>query len=134
MLDSVEVRTYMRPAITVEQSKTVAEASQIILKHKISGLTVVDKDGALTGILSELDCLRAMVDAVYNGGVPGAALVQDVMTKDVESNRPNEDIVSVASSMLRQNHRRRPVVENGKLVGQLTCRQLLAAMEGFRKK
>jgi len=46
---------------------------------------------------------------------------------------PNEDIVSVAQDMLMKNKRRRPVVEDGKLIGQITCRQLLSAVMGFRK-
>jgi CBS domain-containing protein len=44
---------------------------------------------------------------------------------------PDEDIVDVAQDMLRKNKRRRPVVENGKLVGQITCRQVLNAVMKF---
>ena len=44
---------------------------------------------------------------------------------------PDEDIVNVAQDMLAQNKRRRPVVENGKLIGQVTCRQLLTAVRKF---
>ncbi|MFT5209874.1 MAG: CBS domain-containing protein [Flavobacterium sp.] len=131
MSDSIQVRDYMQPTVTVNRSATVSEAAQIILEHKISGVTVVDESGNLAGILSELDCLRAIVNAVYNGSLPGAAIVEDVMTKEVESNSPNEDIVSVAASMLDHKHRRRPVVENGKLVGQVSCRQILKAIKDF---
>ena len=134
MSDSVQVRDYMQPTVTVIKSATVSEAAQIILEHKISGVTVVDEKGNLAGILSELDCLRAIVNAVYNGSLPGAAIVEDVMTKEVESNSPSEDIVSVAASMLDHKHRRRPVVENGKLLGQVSCRQILAAIKGFGSK
>ena len=45
---------------------------------------------------------------------------------------PNEDITDVAQDMLLKNKRRRPVVEDGKLVGQITCRQLLGALKKFR--
>jgi signal-transduction protein with cAMP-binding, CBS, and nucleotidyltransferase domain len=34
--------------------------------------------------------------------------------------------------MLMNNKRRRPVVENGRLIGQITCRQLLKAVQDFR--
>ncbi len=131
MSGSIQVRDYMQPTVTVHQSATVSEAAQIILEHKISGVTVVDESGNLAGILSELDCLRAIVNAVYNGSLPGAAIVEDVMTKEVESNSPNEDIVSVAASMLDHKHRRRPIVENGKLLGQVSCRQILRAIKDF---
>lgn len=131
MANSILVRDYMTQARTVNQSITIAEAAKEILASKISGISVVNDDGDLVGMLSELDCLRSVVDA-YNGGVPGAAKVADVMTRDVETNSPNEDIINVAASMLDHKHRRRPVVENGKLVGQLTCRSILGAIKDFR--
>ena len=59
------------------------------------------------------------------------ALVKDIMTLDVEVNHPTDDIVTVAASMLDHKHRRRPIVVDGKLVGQLTCRQILGAIKDF---
>ena len=50
----------------------------------------------------------------------------------VQDDIANEDIVDVAQDMLLKNKRRRPVVENGKLIGQITCRQLLSAVKKFR--
>ena len=131
MTKSVEVREYMRTPRTVKQSVTVSEASQVIIENRVSGVVVVDDAGNLVGMLSELDCMRAIVSAVYNGGTPGAELVQAVMTKEVAVNSPSEDIITVAAEMLKQKHRRRPIVENGKLVGQISCRQLLRAINDF---
>ncbi|MFT7686894.1 MAG: CBS domain-containing protein [Candidatus Azotimanducaceae bacterium] len=134
MPDSIKVKDYMQPTVTIIKTATVSEAAQLILEQKISGVTVVDEAGNLAGILSELDCLRAIVNAVYNGSLPGAAIVEDVMTKDVETNSPSEDIVSVSASMLDHKHRRRPIVENGKLLGQVSCRQILRAIKDFGSK
>jgi CBS domain-containing protein len=120
-----------RKPVTVTAEMNIYDASQIILEHKISGVAVVDADNNLVGILSELDCMRALVTSVYNGSDPGGALVKDVMTANVEVNKPDDDIISVASSMLDHKHRRRPVVVDGKLVGQLTCRQILGAIKDF---
>lgn len=132
MANSVLVRDYMTKARTVNESVTVAEASKEILANKLSGISVISDNGDLVGMLSELDCLRAIVDSTYNGGVPGAIKVSDIMTKNVETNHPDEDIVTVAASMLDHKHRRRPVVEDGKLVGQLTCRLILGAIKDFK--
>ena len=131
MSKSIEVREYMHKPVTVEQDITVSEASQIILNNKLSGVVVVDNDHNLVGMLSELDCLKAMVSAVYNGNMPGTEKVKYIMTTNVEVNRPQEDIITVAATMLDHKHRRRPVIENGKLVGQITCRQLLRAIADF---
>lgn len=134
MQKSVAVRAYMRKPVTVNQNATIAEAAQVILNNKLSGVTVIDDNGTLVGMLSELDCLRAIVDAAYNGEVPGAMKVADLMTADVEVNHPDEDIVTVAASMLDHKHRRRPVVEDGKLVGQITCRMILGAIKEFGER
>ena len=52
------------------------------------------------GMLSELDCLRVILAGVYNDEEYGAALVGDVMTREVEVQHPHDDIVDVATSML----------------------------------
>ncbi len=134
MPNSVLVRDYMTKPKCVEENLTVAEAAQVIMTNKLSGVTVINADGGLVGMLSELDCLGSIVDAAYNGDKPGAARVADIMTKNVATNGPDEDIITVAASMLEHKHRRRPVVENGKLVGQLTCRIILGAIKDFKSR
>lgn len=132
MLQSVNLRDYMLlNPVKVHPSDNVIDAMKVILENKISGVCVIDDDANLVGILSEMDCLRAVLGAIYNDANIG--LVGEYMSTDnlVIAN-PNEDIVSVAQDMLAKNRRRRPVVENGKLVGQITCRQLLSAVMKFR--
>ena len=132
MPKSVEVSQYMQHKhITVMADMNIYDASRKILENKVSGVVVIGANNNLVGMLSELDCLRALVTSVYNGADPGGALVKDIMTLDVEVNHPTDDIVSVAASMLDHKHRRRPIVVDGKLVGQLTCRQILGAIKDF---
>ena len=132
MLQSVKLRDYMiLNPVKVRANDSVKEAMKTIIDNKISGVCVVDDEANLVGILSEMDCLRAVLAAVYNDS--GIGLVSDYMvTENLLVAHPNEDIVDVAQDMLRQNKRRRPVIENGKLVGQITCRQLLSAVMKFR--
>ena len=132
MLQSVNLRDYMLPnPVKVRAGDNVLDAMQVIIDNKISGVCVVDNDGNLVGILSELDCLRAVLGAIYNNS--GIGSVSDHMATDnLVVAHPNEDIVDVAQDMLLKNKRRRPVVENGKLIGQITCRQLLSAVKKFR--
>ena len=131
MLRSVELKDYMLThPVTVSVDDDMGEAIRLIIDNKISGLCVVDGDGRLVGILSELDCLRAMLRASYNEACIG--MVREYMADDnlVVAN-PHEDITDVAQDMLQKNKRRRPVVEDGRLVGQITCRQLLTAVKNF---
>ena len=131
MLQSVNLRDYMLPnPVKVKPDDSVVEAMRVIIDNKISGVCVVDVDGNLVGILSELDCLRAALGATYNK--TGVGLVRDHMTGDnLLVAHPNENILDVAQEMLLKKHRRLPVVENGRLIGQITCRQLLAAVRKF---
>lgn len=131
MLQSVNLRDYMLPnPVKVKPDDSVLDAMRVIIDNKISGVCVVDADGNLVGILSELDCLRAALGATYNN--TGVGLVRDNMTGDnLLVAHPDENILDVAQDMLLKKHRRRPVVENGRLIGQITCRQLLSAVKKF---
>jgi CBS domain-containing protein len=134
MRKSVEVRQYMlNKPVSVKPEMTIFEASHQILAHKISGVCVVDDQNILVGMLSELDCMRAIISSAYNDNEPSGSgmRVQDIMTREVDVNHPDDDIVGVASQMLERRQRRRPIVEDGKLVGQLTCRQILKASKEF---
>lgn len=131
MLQSVNLRDYMLlNPVKVHAEDNLMDAMKVIIDNKISGVCVVDADANLVGILSELDCLRAVLGAVYNRSNIG--VVGDHMSADnLIVAHPNEDIVNVAQDMLMKSKRRRPVVENGKLIGQITCRQLLSAVMKF---
>jgi len=117
--------------VKVKADDNLLEAMQVIIDNKISGVCVVDTDENLVGILSELDCLRGALSAIYNDS--GIGLVGEYMASDnLVVAHPEEDIIDVAQDMLLKNKRRRPVVEDGKLVGQITCRTLLNAVKSFR--
>lgn len=133
MLRSVNIRDYMQDKpVTVPDSAPLIEAMQKILSHRISGLCVVDDQHRLVGMLSELDCLRGVLDATYQSGSGGLGQVNEYMTRELDVAALSENIVSVASDMVSKRQRRRPVVDdNGRLIGQITCRQLLNAVRDF---
>lgn len=130
----MQVRDHMinRPVVVNPETDLFAAIHKILV-HKISGVSVVDENRKLIGILSELDCLRAILSGSYHQEEVGTILVKDHMTAgNLETVGPDEQIVDVALSMLDHKHRRRPVVdERGNLLGQLTCRQLLKGVKDF---
>jgi len=132
MLRSVEMKDYMlTDPVKVKADAQVYDAIHLLLVYKVSGLCVVDDAGHLVGVLSELDCLRAILSSVYNEN-PSAGTVGDYMTTEVISVRTTDNIVDVAADMLKHKHRRRPVIQDdGLLIGQVTCRQLLRAVKEF---
>jgi CBS domain-containing protein len=117
--------------VKVKAEDNILDAMQVIIDNKISGVCVVDGEANLVGVLSELDCLRAVLGAIYNNSSIGS-VGEHMATDNLVVAHPNEDIVDVAQDMLLKNKRRRPVVEDGKLIGQITCRQLLCAVKKFR--
>lgn len=133
MFHSVDLSDYMlhNPA-RIHQDADLFDAVAMILDARISGLCVVDDHNNLVGVLSELDCLGATLSSMYEGGRNVGAVREYMTTVDrVAVASPGDDIVDVAKDMLRCKHRRRPVVRGGKLVGQITCRQLLRAIKEF---
>lgn len=132
MSRSLSLDSYMvKNPVKVKASATVLEAVQVIIEHQVSGVCVMDDNDKLVGMLSELDCLRTIIEKVYDNNQPDAGYVYEAMTRDVEINKPEDDIISVASSMLKDGHRRRPILDGDSLVGQVTCRQLLGAIKNF---
>jgi len=131
MLKSVNLRDYMLTnPVKVKPDDNVLDAMQVIIHNKISGVCVVDEEGNLVGVLSEMDCLQAVLGATYNNTNIG--LVNEHMSSDnLVVAHPQENILDVAQDMLLKNKQRRPVVEEGRLIGQITCRQLLSAVRRF---
>jgi len=131
MLRSVDLKDYMlEKPVTIAPDASLIEAVDLITRNRVSGLCVTSDDGSLLGILSELDCLRGILDATYSQGTVG--LVREHMvTENINSARISDDIINVATDMLAKGQRRRPVItDNNQLIGQITCRQILA---GIRK-
>lgn len=131
MLKSVKVSDHMlKKPVLVHPDTDIFEAMHLILVNKISGVTVVDNRHRPVGILSELDCIGAILSPSYHQEEIGVHKVEDYMSSPVESVLADENIIEVAQSMLDHKRRRRPVVDSeGILIGQLTCRQLLRAIK-----
>ncbi|MCI2282141.1 CBS domain-containing protein [Colwellia sp. MSW7] len=133
MLQSVDLRDYMITGpIKVREDANLFDAMKAIIDNKVSGVCVINENKTLVGVLSEMDCLAAVLKATYNH--VGVGAVREYMTKEnLVVAHPNDDIIDVAQDMLLKKHRRRPVVENGELVGQVSCRQLLTAVNKFHR-
>jgi CBS domain-containing protein len=116
--------------ITLSPDMDVYKAIQILLDGKITGAAVVDEKERLVGILSEKDCLRTLVHGAYSS-LPGGK-VSDYMTKNVVTIHPDLDIFTVADTFLKRAFRRLLVVKEGKLVGQITRRDLLRAIQKIK--
>ena len=122
----VVVRDFMvTRLITLAPDMDIFAAIRLLLHHRISGAPVVDAERRLIGVLSEKDCLRLFASGAYYTGVAGK--VEDYMTRDVVTATPEDELFQVADLLLERAFRRLPVVEGGKLVGQVSRRDVLVA-------
>jgi len=101
------------------------EAIGLLLKHRISGAPVVDADGTFIGVFSEMSCLRMLVKAAYEQ-LPTTQLFAFVET-DAETIDEDTDLLTIAQRFLSTETRRLPVLSDGKLIGQISRRDVLSA-------
>lgn len=114
--------------ITFTPQTSIKEAMNTIVKKKISGAPVVDKSGRLIGLLSEKDCIRAVLEGPYNQRPSLTETVGDFMSTEVRTMTPDKSIMDVALEFAHSQYKRFPVVENGRLVGQISRVDILQAI------
>ena len=133
-MKSVKVRDYMTTRlVTFEEKTDVLEAMNVLLTNKISGAPVVDQDGNMVGILSEVDLMQVVVQDSYYDESQG--IVSDYMRADVDTINADMDIYTLAEKFLKEHRRRYPVVaSDGRLVGQISRRDVLRAAKDFTAK
>jgi len=105
----------------------ILKAISLLLKHHISGAPIVDNKGRLLGILTERDCIKVAVNAGYFDDFGGQ--VSDYMTANVETVSMDDNLMDVAQKLVESSFRRYPVIADGILVGLITRRDILAALE-----
>ncbi|HSW15182.1 MAG TPA: CBS domain-containing protein [Solimonas sp.] len=128
VLDSKRVRDYMaRNLVTFTPDTEVLSAIHQIVKHRISGAPVVDRDGKLLGMLSEKDCLKVALVAGAEG-VP-AGLVEDFMSRNASTVDADDSLLDIANRFIDAPFKRFPVLESGKLVGQISRSDILRAID-----
>jgi len=127
MLHKILVKDYMaRNLVTLQPDNEVLHAVHTLVEHNISGAPVVDKDGKLVGMLTEKDCMRVILEATYYSEYGG--LVSEYMSSDVETMNAEDSIVEVAERFLNKRYHRYPVMDNNRLVGQISRGDVIRAL------
>ena len=127
---SALVRDYMAgKLVTFKPDTDVLDAIHELIHHRIAGAPVVDDQGELVGMLSELDCMKIALNAGYYGDRGGP--VSEFMTPDVETVDADMNIIDLAQRFLHSKFRRFPVMHENRLVGQISRRDVLRALEAL---
>lgn len=134
MLKSVKVEDYMATGLVTFHPETdLFAAINSLLEYRISGAPVTNEQGDLVGIISEVDCLKAILTLTYHEEEVGGT-VGGYMTPNVETVKHDADIIQVARIFIDKGRRRLPVTREGKLVGQISRSDILRAVEEFAQK
>lgn len=129
-LRSARVRDYMATQLVLlDPGMEIVRATNLLIRHDISGAPVVDQEGRLVGILTERDCMRVAVEAEYHA-MPGG-LVRDVMSTDPQFVSPDDSIFQLARQFIEHKYRRYPVVENDRVTGLISRRDVMRALGQF---
>ncbi len=114
MLVSHILREKGRDVLAIGPEATLAEAARVLTRNRIGALIVRDGRGALAGIVSERDIVRAIAEA----GIAALALtVADRMTREVATCAETDTIAEIMETMTRCRFRHMPVLEKGEVVG-----------------
>ena len=131
------VADYMdRDFVTLSPGLSINKAMTILVKNKLIAALVVDDQGLPVGLLAENDCLKVLLNQAYYNSQEPEDMVENYMQKAPESIPSTTTLLETADIFLKNRYRRLPVMDSGKLVGQITRRDLLRAMhtELFLKK
>lgn len=112
-----------RPPITIRPEQSIREAVALLSQHNIGALVVVNAANAPVGIISERDIVR---EAARNEQV-FTRPVSEIMTRDVITGLPEDDLLSVANLMTEKRIRHVPVVDKGKLIGIVSIGDVVKA-------
>ena len=123
------VREFMEKFVTTLSAETdIMEAVDFLLEKRVTGALVTNRKGELVGILTEFDCLKLLTLGGPDSEAPRGT-VGDFMTSEVQTIPPTMDIYYAAGLFMSVNFRRFPVVEHGRIVGAITCFDILRAVQ-----
>jgi len=104
---------------SIHTSGKINEALNLMKRHKIGGLPVVDDDKRVLGILTEKDLI-----SLFRGRISGVK-VAELMTRRVTTATPSMSIFEAERTMIEQGFRRLPIVSDKTVLGMITARSIL---------
>ncbi|MGH2534698.1 MAG: CBS domain-containing protein [Thermomicrobiales bacterium] len=110
-----------RVVVTITAGAAVADAAAALDAHKVSGMPVLDEDGALVGMISEYDVISKR-----------GKTVADIMSRGVISVGEDANAEQVADVIGMHGIRRVPVVRDGRLVGIVSRADLMRLSASMR--
>lgn len=109
------------PVVRIHPEESVAVAARTLARYNIGAMPVCGGDGRICGVITDRDLVTRCIAA---GRHPASTPVREIMTSHVISAHPDMAAAAAAQLMGRQQIRRLPVVENGRLCGMVSLADL----------
>lgn len=109
--------------ISISPDQDLSAAITLLAEHNIGALIVIGSEGDLVGIISERDIIRAFASEENALSLT----VNDVMTKEVITGLPVDDVMSVIHTMTERRFRHLPIVDGDQLIGIVSIGDILKA-------
>lgn len=110
--------------VTIQPQRSLKEAVRLLERHNIGALVVVDESGMPIGIISERDIVR---QAARDDNDLLARPVSAVMTRNVVTGSPQDDLQSVLRTMTEKHFRHLPIMDQGRLAGIISIGDVVKA-------
>lgn len=112
------------PPATLSEEQMVSEAVSVMAARNYGAMIIVDADDKVTGIITERDVVKRIVDAGLDAKTTP---ISEVMTRDPDVAREDDQIEEWMKTMSQKRYRRIPVVDdNDKISAILTQTDLVA--------
>lgn len=109
--------------ISISPEQTLKEAIGILAQHNIGALLVLDAGKNMVGILSERDIIRHIARDEQALGQP----IGSIMTSNVITGRPQDDVQSVLATMTQRRFRHLPIMDGDALIGIISIGDVVKA-------
>ncbi|NIJ43804.1 putative transcriptional regulator [Wenyingzhuangia heitensis] len=113
--------------ITFSPKISIGEAMQTLVTNNIAGACVIDENDQLIGMISEGDCMKKIANSRYYNIPLHDQTVEEYMATIVESIKGDTNIFDAAHMFCTSRRNRFPVVDNGKVIGQISRKDILKA-------
>lgn len=100
--------------VATRPEATVMEVARLLNEKRIGAVVVEDADGRLCGIVSERDIARGLAE---HGAALPEMKIAALMTTDVVTCSPEDDVQKLMQTMTAERVRHLPVIQNGRLIG-----------------
>lgn len=130
-MTSITARHFMSTSlITLSPEMDVMDAMEHLVRLRISGAPVIDGQGRLVGVLTERDCIQTFVQTAYHGQ-GRAGCLSEYMSRDVQTVDVHASLLDIAQLFASTKYRRYPVLENNRIVGIISRRDVIRALLKF---